>query len=64
MIPGTYLKTTGTAALLCSLLALAACGQRGPLYLPEQSGDQPGQHQADAPDRESDSEKNEENSGT
>lgn len=68
MIPGTSidraLKTAASTALLCSLLVLAACGQRGPLYLPEQPGDQPGKQQADAPDPQPDEENDEENSGT
>ncbi len=35
------------ALLLLALLSLAACGQSGDLYLPDQSGDTPEETQTD-----------------
>mgnify|MGYP001825776139 CR=1 FL=1 len=35
----TRYQSLFVCTLLCSLLSLAACGQRGPLYLPEEAND-------------------------
>lgn len=40
---------TLTAALL-SILVLAACGQKGPLYLPEEADSDAPQNESPAPD--------------
>lgn len=61
--PKRALKTVALAALVGSILALAACGNRGPLYLPDQA-DSDARQQQDAAQRAADKENDEENSGT
>lgn len=61
-LPGNRAVNIPTRALLlCCMLALAACGQRGPLYLPDDQakpadGQQEQQDNTDNTDQEEDEE--------
>lgn len=51
------MKTTWTVATAALVMALAGCGQKGPLYLPEKTGEvvtRPTQTPAPAPDSTTD----------
>ncbi len=56
-ISGVGGQCAAAIALCCLLVSLAACGQRGPLYLPEEQAAEPAsQQESEKQDEENDEE--------